>query len=106
MTIHNQVLSGWSEYFSTEQDRPFWVDDSTGESTWVRPVDLGTTATAATTSGSTTNPVHDSHQDSVDVHNQVLSGWSEQFSTEQNRPFWVDDSTGESTWVRPNDMAT
>ena len=103
VTVHNQVPSGWSEYFSTEQDRPFWVDDSTGESTWVRPVDHGTTA--ATTWGSTTNPVHDSHQDSLDVHNQVLSGWSEQFSTELEH-FWVDDSTGESTWVRPNDMAT
>ena len=40
-----------------EQSRPFSVDDSTGESTWVRPVDLSTTATAATT-GSTNDPVH------------------------------------------------
>ena len=28
-------------------------------------------------------------------------GWVERFSQQHNRPFWVNQSTGESTWTRP-----
>jgi hypothetical protein len=93
----------WVEIQSEEHGRIYWHNSDTEQTTWVRPVDLDTTVTAATT-GSTTNPVHDGHEDSETVRNQ--SGWIEHRSEEYRRPFWVNDSTGESTWVRPNDMAT
>ena len=97
------ATTSWVEMHSEEHGRAYWHDPDTGQTTWDRPIDLVTTVTEATT-GSTTNPVHDSHEDNVTVHNQ--SGWSEHWSASESRPFWVDDSTGESTWVRPNEMAT
>jgi hypothetical protein len=97
------ATTSWVEMHSEEHGHAYWHNPDTGQTTWDRPIDLVTTVTEATT-GSTTNPVHDSHKDNVTVRNQ--SGWSEHWSADESRPFWVDDSTGDSTWVRPNEMAT
>ena len=108
--VFRQVaITDWAEHYSEEHSRAYWQNLNTGEMTWVQPADGNETAAAnpledttptSAITGTTANPVHDTQ------HNSNQSGWTEHWNAEHNRPFWTNDSTGESTWHWPDDIAT
>ena len=108
--VFRQVaITDWAEHYSEEHSRAYWQNLNTGELTWIQPADGNkaaaanpledTTPTSAIT-GTTANPVHGTQ------HNSNQSGWTEHWNAMQYSAFWTNDSTGESTWHRPDDIAT
>jgi hypothetical protein len=94
--------SGWTEHWNEENHRPFWTNNSTGESTWHRPDDMEpepqdeeedwADAETGPTQGSTANPL---------TADPLPAGWEEHWSHEENRPYWR-SAAGESTWTKPS----
>eukprot|EP01062_Namystynia_karyoxenos_P004356 TRINITY_DN1153_c3_g1_i1.p1 TRINITY_DN1153_c3_g1~~TRINITY_DN1153_c3_g1_i1.p1 ORF type:complete len:330 (+),score=55.23 TRINITY_DN1153_c3_g1_i1:63-1052(+) len=74
---------GWTQHFDEGYGRPYWFNESTGETTWQEP-SSGQQARAPPPS---TPP--------------PTSVWTEEWSEEHRRSFWHNTKTGESVWSRP-----
>jgi hypothetical protein len=119
--IPTQSDSQWTEQFSERHNRKYWVNSQTKQSTWTDP-NPGQAGGAAqgrahVTAGrrglpstvprqANTTPGH-THQASPSTSAQVaddqqLPAWTEKFSQEHNRSYYVNRSTGEKSWIKPN----
>jgi hypothetical protein len=80
----------WQERFSAQHNRKYWVNSTTGQSSWVDPNQPaeGAAHQAATQSAGSQRGAPE-------------SAWDQRFSEQHNRHYWVDRSTGQSTWTDP-----
>eukprot|EP00949_MAST-11_sp_MAST-11-sp1_P002038 g2038.t1 len=69
----NSSDGGWDEYVDPDTGSPYWVERSTGESTWDRPQELGA---------------------------QLPEGWATAFDTDGNI-YYQNVETGEAQWAYP-----
>jgi hypothetical protein len=119
--MSTQSDSQWTEKFSERHNRKYWVNSQTKQSTWTDPNPgqaRGTTQGRAHVTAdrrglpstvprqATTTPGH-THQASPSTSAQVaddqqLPAWTEKFSQEHNRSYYVNRSTGEKSWIKPN----
>ena len=80
----------WQERFSAQHNRKYWVNSTTGQSSWVDPNQQANRAShqAAT-------------QSAGSQRGAPQSAWDKRFSEQHNRHYWVNRSTGQSTWTDP-----
>eukprot|EP01043_Picozoa_sp_COSAG02_P011222 COSAG02_NODE_410_length_22875_cov_43.282755_3_plen_524_part_00 len=80
--------SDWQERFSAEHNRKYWINISTGKSSWNDPNQhVQPTPSARRQTGMPTP--------------QSQSPWDKLFSEQHNRHYWSNRSTGERTWTDP-----
>jgi len=89
----NMLPEGWSEHVSQSSDpgKKYYVNESTGETTWDRPG-----GNAGEKTNEPTGP-----KETGD--NKLPEGWSEHVSqsSDPGKKYYVNESTGETTWDRP-----
>eukprot|EP01043_Picozoa_sp_COSAG02_P037443 COSAG02_NODE_2808_length_7981_cov_8.763385_3_plen_541_part_00 len=87
-TTHLPAQTDWQERFSDEHNRKYWVNRTTGKSSWVEPEQQAQHTPPARRQERT--PTADSG-----------SAWDKLFSEQHNRHYWSNSSTGERTWTDP-----
>ena len=70
---------GWVQ--KEHNDRPYFVNSSTGEKSWTRPAGGGAAGGGQA---------------------QAQSPWVEKYSEQHQRPYWVHRETRKSVWTNPN----
>jgi len=89
----NMLPEGWSEHVSQSSDpgKKYYVNESTGETTWDRP---------GGNAGEKTNEPTGPKETGDD---KLPEGWSEHISqsSDPGKKYYVNETTGETTWDRP-----
>ena len=82
----------WEEKYSKKQDRKFWKNKESGETTWIQPEGLekkGDKVKTAKEEGKSTGTAN------------VEWEWVEKYSEKHKKKFWKHKTTGETTWKEP-----
>ena len=94
--------SEWDERHSAEHNRKYWVNTTTGKSTWHDPNrEAQTTRARQPTGGARQSQATRARQPTGGARPAQQSAWVERYSDQHQRKFWTNRSTGESTWNDP-----
>ena len=94
--------SEWDERHSAEHNRKYWVNRTTGKSTWHDPNrEAQTTRARQPTGGARQSQATRARQPTGGARPAQQSAWVERYSDQHQRKFWTNRSTGESTWNDP-----
>jgi hypothetical protein len=117
-------MSGeWIEVYSDKYQRQYWKNTVTGKSTWSNPFqddnDNNGNDSNHNNTVTTTNATNDNNINNDDGFNRKksqrtsekyrrtdsysLDAWIENYSEVQNKRFWVNKITSETTWVSPEE---
>ena len=86
------LAPGWTEIASSSQGTPYWRNQSTGMTSWVRP---------SVSAASKAEPAPLAPAAPVAEDSALPLDWEEKWSKSQQRPYFVRASTGETAWERP-----
>ena len=92
--------SDWDKRWSDQHKRHFWVNKTTGESSWTDPAATGPTPSVRSQQARPTQQAPPHGQGGGGVASSSLpQGWAER--EHQGRAYFVNTTTGEKSWTRP-----
>eukprot|EP00756_Hemistasia_phaeocysticola_P062848 Hpha_TRINITY_DN6304_c0_g1::TRINITY_DN6304_c0_g1_i1::g.145442::m.145442 len=81
----------WKEFFDDRTERPYWYNEHTGQTTWLRPAFPATRPSSAPEEGAPSSK-----------RLRVTWGdWSSVWDSDRQRYYWYNQVTEESQWAEP-----
>ena len=93
----------WEEKFSSQHNKPYWKNKSTGKTTWKEPPgwNKSTNVEATGISNSVKKTASALKQERSEVGTTDDWEWEEKFHAGKQRKYWKNLKTGKSTWTEP-----
>ncbi len=81
--------ASWSEVWSAQNNRAYYANKKTGETTWTKPEALGKAEALMKASGKAET-----------TKGRTLGGWTE-YAQASGRSYYHSDESGETVWIKP-----
>jgi hypothetical protein len=93
-----QHYEGYSYYLDEGSGAAYYINDTTGESTWATDMPSSTAAFVAGEQQQSAHLDAPAHADDVGTPSTAHPGWTRYFDTAHQHAYFVNDTTGESKW--------